>query len=111
MTDFAVVIPARFASQRLPGKPLVVIAGKPMIEQVWERACESRAGEVVIATDDNRIWAALCNAIKTVGPTGKERLLWFEDFLVKDRPRNHGPGSGNHDVAIAKEPQPFEQCL
>jgi 3-deoxy-manno-octulosonate cytidylyltransferase (CMP-KDO synthetase) len=58
MADFAVVIPARYASQRLPGKPLIAIAGKPMIQHVWERACESRAGEVVIATDDKRIAAA-----------------------------------------------------
>ena len=58
MRDFAVVIPARYASQRLPGKPLAAIAGRPMIRHVWDRACESRADEVVIATDDERIAAA-----------------------------------------------------
>lgn len=55
MTAFRVVIPARYASQRLPGKPLLDIAGKPMIQHVYERACESGAEEVVIATDDVRI--------------------------------------------------------
>ena len=55
MTGFRVVIPARYASQRLPGKPLLDIAGKPMIQHVFERASESGADEVVIATDDARI--------------------------------------------------------
>ncbi len=52
---FYVVIPARYASTRLPAKPLKLIAGKPMIQHVYERACESAAAEVVIATDDARI--------------------------------------------------------
>lgn len=55
MTDFRVVIPARYASQRLPGKPLMDIAGRPMIQHVYERARESGAQEIVIATDDERI--------------------------------------------------------
>lgn len=53
--SFTVVIPARYASTRLPGKPLAEIAGKPMIRHVWERARESRAERVVVATDDPRI--------------------------------------------------------
>ncbi|MCB1800665.1 MAG: 3-deoxy-manno-octulosonate cytidylyltransferase [Gammaproteobacteria bacterium] len=59
MSSFNVVIPARYASQRLPGKPLLDIAGKPMIQHVYERAGESGAGEVVIATDDERIERAV----------------------------------------------------
>ncbi|MBT8084439.1 MAG: 3-deoxy-manno-octulosonate cytidylyltransferase [Woeseia sp.] len=55
MNEFKVVIPARFASERLPGKPLCKIAGKPMIEHVYERAVDSHAQEVIIATDDERI--------------------------------------------------------
>jgi 3-deoxy-manno-octulosonate cytidylyltransferase (CMP-KDO synthetase) len=55
---FKVVIPARHASTRLPGKPLLEIAGKPMIRHVWERARGSAAGEVIVATDDARIAAA-----------------------------------------------------
>jgi 3-deoxy-manno-octulosonate cytidylyltransferase (CMP-KDO synthetase) len=53
--EFKVVIPARYASVRLPGKPLLKIAGKPMLEHVHARALESGASEVVIATDDGRI--------------------------------------------------------
>jgi 3-deoxy-manno-octulosonate cytidylyltransferase (CMP-KDO synthetase) len=56
MTEFTVVIPARFASTRLPGKPLLDIAGKPMIQRVWEQASRSSASEVVIATDDSAIF-------------------------------------------------------
>ena len=55
MADFSVVIPSRYASSRLPGKPLIDIGGKPMIQHVWERAAESRAAEVIVATDDERI--------------------------------------------------------
>ncbi len=53
--DFVVVIPARYASARLPGKPLADIAGKPMVVHVAERARESGAREVIVATDDRRI--------------------------------------------------------
>ena len=52
---FTVVIPARYASSRLPGKPLQMIAGKPMIQHVWQQACKSAAQRVVVATDDVRI--------------------------------------------------------
>ncbi len=53
--SFTVVIPARYASTRLPGKPLADIAGKPMIRHVVERAQASRASRVVVATDDDRV--------------------------------------------------------
>lgn len=59
MSEFVVVIPARYASERLPGKPLREIAGKPMIAHVYERACESDAREVIVATDDERISRAV----------------------------------------------------
>ena len=55
---YRVVIPARFASTRLPGKPLLRIAGKPIVQWVYERACAAGAAEVIIATDDERIAAA-----------------------------------------------------
>ena len=58
---FIVVIPARYESTRLPGKPLADIAGKPMIRWVYEQAVHSGAAEVIIATDDARIEAA-CRA-------------------------------------------------
>ena len=53
--SFTVIIPARFASSRLPGKPLADIAGKPMVQHVYERAKQSSAERVIIATDDQRI--------------------------------------------------------
>ena len=56
--DFYVVVPARFASTRLPGKPLLLLGGKPLLQHAWERACESQAARVLVATDDTRIEAA-----------------------------------------------------
>jgi 3-deoxy-manno-octulosonate cytidylyltransferase (CMP-KDO synthetase) len=55
---FRVVIPARYASARLPGKALREIAGKPMLQWVYERACAAGAREVLIATDDDLIVSA-----------------------------------------------------
>jgi 3-deoxy-manno-octulosonate cytidylyltransferase (CMP-KDO synthetase) len=54
------VIPSRYAAVRLPGKPLVSIAGKPMIQHVWERVSRAtKLAKVVVATDDERIRAAV----------------------------------------------------
>jgi len=55
---FSVIIPARYAATRLPGKPLLDIAGKPMIQHVYERALESGAAQVIIATDSSQIETA-----------------------------------------------------
>ncbi len=77
---FTAIIPARFASTRLPGKPLLDIAGKPMVVRVAERAQESGADRVVIATDDARIEAAArAHGVDVVmtraaHPTGTDRL-------------------------------------
>jgi 3-deoxy-manno-octulosonate cytidylyltransferase (CMP-KDO synthetase) len=55
-----VVIPARYGSTRFPGKPLAMLQGKPVIQHVYERAARARrAGEVVVATDDERIMEAV----------------------------------------------------
>lgn len=69
---FTVVIPARLRSTRLPGKPLLPIAGKPMIQHVWEQARKSGAERVVIATDDASIVEA-CQVF------GAEVLLTRDD--------------------------------
>lgn len=77
---FTVLIPARFASTRLPGKPLADIAGKPMVVRVAENARKSGARRVVIACDDERIGAAArehgVEAVltRTGHPTGTDRL-------------------------------------
>src|SRR5260370_9475123 len=58
--EVVIVIPARFGSTRLPGKPLVALAGKPMIQRVYERAkMATLADRVIVATDDERIVKAV----------------------------------------------------
>ena len=59
MIKTAAVIPARYASTRFPGKPLAKIAGKPMIQWTCEKAAASKADIVIVATDDERIKAAV----------------------------------------------------
>ncbi len=60
--SYAVLIPARYQSSRFPGKPLVDICGKPMIEHVWQRCCQAvGADKVFIATDDDDIATAVTN--------------------------------------------------
>lgn len=93
--NFKVVIPARYGSTRLPGKPLLDIAGKPMIAHVCERALEADAEQVVVATDDQRIF----DAVEALGlrvvmtdpnhQSGTERiaevarvLRWGDDDIV-----------------------------
>ncbi|MBX8513268.1 3-deoxy-manno-octulosonate cytidylyltransferase [Pseudomonas cichorii] len=77
----AIVIPARYASTRLPGKPLADIAGKPMVQHVYERALEAAiADTVVIATDDQRVadaarcFGAACVMTSPDHPSGTDRL-------------------------------------
>jgi len=78
------VIPARYASQRLPGKPLAEIAGKPMIVHVLERAGQAKlVDEAVVATDDERILAAVRKhggmAVMTPQDctSGSDRIAWI----------------------------------
>jgi len=74
------IIPARYASTRFPGKPLALIAGKPLIQHVVERAQQAKSlREVVVATDDTRIWEVaqnFCRAEMTSPdhPSGTDRL-------------------------------------
>lgn len=90
MTNFVVVIPARYASTRLPGKALRNIHGKPMLQHVFERGSESHAREVVVATDDNRIADAAAAFGATVCMTGDqhrsgtERIAEVADVLDWD---------------------------
>ena len=78
--DFVVVIPARHASTRLPGKPLADIAGKPMVVRVAEQAAKSGAREVWIATDhDGVAEAARAHDLDVLmtradHPTGTDRI-------------------------------------
>jgi len=92
---FKVVIPARYGSTRLPGKPLLNIAGQPMIAHVCQRAIEAEAEEVVVATDDQRIFDSVTalglNVVMTDAghQSGTERinevaekLGWSDDDIV-----------------------------
>lgn len=95
MLRFKVVIPARYASTRLPAKPLLDLGGKPMVVRVAERALQSGADEVCVATDHPEVAkAARCHGIEVVmtrldHPTGTDRLAevvairgWSDDTLV-----------------------------
>lgn len=95
MIPFRVVIPARFASTRLPGKPLLDIGGKPMILHVLDRAVASGAVSVCVATDHQPVFDAVIgargNAVMTRPdhPSGTDRLAevvahyqWTEDEIV-----------------------------
>jgi 3-deoxy-manno-octulosonate cytidylyltransferase (CMP-KDO synthetase) len=92
-----IVIPSRYASSRLPGKPLADIAGKPMIQHVWERAVEAahQGDEIVIAADDARILEAAAQfgakAVETSATheSGTDRIAevavsqgWADDEIV-----------------------------
>jgi len=92
---FKIVIPARYASSRLPGKPLKLIAGKPMIQHTYERALQSQAEEVLIATDDLRIadvvsqFSDNCIMTSVEHTSGTERLAevlalqnWHENTII-----------------------------
>ncbi len=92
---FIAVIPARYASTRLPGKPLKDIAGKPMIEWVYRQTVASGASEIIVATDDERI-AGVCRGFgarveltSTEHASGTDRIAevarrleWDEQLIV-----------------------------
>ena len=81
MSEVTVIIPARWASTRFPGKPLVELRGKPLVQHVWERANRAkRVGRVIVATDDMRIaeaafaFGAEVALTSPKHPTGTDRL-------------------------------------
>jgi len=80
--DVVIVIPARYGSSRLPGKPLLDIGGKPMIQHVYERAKEaSFIDKVIVATDDQRIYDVVlkfggeCQMTDVNHSSGTDRLV------------------------------------
>lgn len=92
---FKVVIPARFGSTRFPGKVIAKINEKPMIQHVWERACESEAEEVIIAVDNNEVgdaarsFGAEVEKTSTDVPSGTDRIRevlenrnWPDDTVI-----------------------------
>ena len=84
-----IIIPARWESTRLPGKPLAMIGDKPMIQHTWERACESNADEVIIACDSKIVYDAAtkfgAKVIWTPGAdTGTERVIGVQKIEAAD---------------------------
>jgi 3-deoxy-manno-octulosonate cytidylyltransferase (CMP-KDO synthetase) len=92
---FKVVIPARYGSSRLPGKPLLMIAGKPMVFHVCDRAKEAGAEQIVVATDNRSILDAVNDygfdavMTRTTHESGTERLAevteifqWHQDDII-----------------------------
>jgi 3-deoxy-manno-octulosonate cytidylyltransferase (CMP-KDO synthetase) len=97
MRDPIILIPARFAASRLPGKPLAPIAGEPMIVHVWRRACEAGIGPVRVATDSGEIAEAVRRA-------GGEAVMTREDHLngssrIFEAVQSLDP-NGRHDVIV-----------
>ncbi len=95
----AIIIPARFASTRLPGKPLLKSTGKYLIQHVYERACQSKhASRVVVATDDPRIMAAVAGfggeAVMTRRdhPSGTDRVAEVAQYLGRRHRRQRAGG-------------------
>ena len=95
MANYNIIIPARFASTRLPGKPLIDICGKTMIERVWRNAKKSQARDIIIATDDERIQSHAINFGAKICMTsskhqsGTDRIIevinqmgWSDDQVV-----------------------------
>ncbi|MCK5810260.1 MAG: 3-deoxy-manno-octulosonate cytidylyltransferase [Cocleimonas sp.] len=95
MSNTVLIIPSRFGSTRLPGKPLRLIAGKPMIQHVYERAAESDFETILIATEDKKIQSCCEDFGATVcmtsdrHETGSDRLAevakiydWSDDTII-----------------------------
>lgn len=87
--SYYVVVPARFASSRLPGKPLADIAGQPMVARVARRCQQSSARQVLVATDDTRVRDALEGVVPVLmtredHPSGTDRLQEVAATLALD---------------------------
>jgi 3-deoxy-manno-octulosonate cytidylyltransferase (CMP-KDO synthetase) len=97
MSDPLIVIPARMAALRLPGKPMADIHGEPMIVHVWRRAMEAGIGPVIVATDSDVIAAAIAKAggqavmTRADHPSGSDRIHEAVEAFDPD---------GQHDVIV-----------
>lgn len=94
-TEYSIVIPVRMASERLPGKPLREVCGKPLVQRVWDCARASAAGEVVIAAQDESVreivegFGAACVMTRPDHASGSDRIAecvaklgWPDDTVV-----------------------------
>ena len=102
---FSVIIPARFQSQRLPGKVLMDILGKTMIQRVYEQACQSSASQVIVATDDERV----ASIVKSFG--GKVCMTASDHESGTDRLQEVVVREGLDDDAIVVNVQGDEPLI
>ena len=72
MADYVVAIPARYASTRLPGKPLASVGGEPMIRVVCTQALQSQASRVIACVDDERVYEVLKGCGAEICMTSKD---------------------------------------
>ncbi len=86
--EFRVVIPARFQSSRFPGKPLKKLCGKEMVLHVYEKACQSSATEVLIATDDERIFNVAKDANANVCMTAPDHITGTDRLVEVVKQQN-----------------------
>lgn len=93
MTAFTIVIPARYGSTRLTAKPLQIIADKTMLQHTYERACQSNAERVIIATDDERI---------------QQSVMQYTDQVMMTSPKLRN--GTERMAAVAMELQQQYQC-
>jgi 3-deoxy-manno-octulosonate cytidylyltransferase (CMP-KDO synthetase) len=120
--SFRVAIPARYGSTRLPGKPLIALAGCSMLEHVYRRALASGAAEVVIATDDERIveaargFGAEVSLTDPAHGSGSDRIAelaaqrgWGDDEIVVnlqgDEPSTPAPNVARVAEDLAAHPE------
>ena len=120
--DFKVVIPAHYASTRLPGKVLLNVRGKPIIEYVYRNACESGAEQVLVATDDQRIVEAVqafgveACLTSTEHASGSDRIAeviqnyaWPHDTIIvnlqADEPMMSGENISQVAANLARHPR------
>jgi 3-deoxy-manno-octulosonate cytidylyltransferase (CMP-KDO synthetase) len=132
--EFIVAVPARYGASRLPGKPLRLIAGEPMVVHVARRALAAGASEVIVATDDARIAEAVAGFPVTVcmtsdaHPSGTDRLAecarqlqWRDNLIVVNLQGDEpfAPASGiravaqtlaESDAEMATLATPFDDC-
>ena len=100
------IIPARYASARFPGKPLALIAGKPLIGHVVEQCQKARSlSEVIVATDDTRIWEVAQNfcRVEMTAPdhaSGSDRIAEVAKNCACDGILGDRPGAGTLEGSL-----------
>lgn len=106
--SYSVIIPARYASSRLPGKPLANLHGKPMIQRVYELASKSKAESVYIATDHKEIFNCCSSFGAKVLMTNSKHLSGTDRIAEAIKKLNLGP---DHVIVNLQGDEPFLNYL